>query len=634
MPKHAPLNRTPSDGPDPVLGTMDSVLGEPVGDGLGVGWGLPKLAEAAKTEMPEDRDRKRLGIYYTPSGAAHILCEWAIRSGDDRVLEPSFGACGFLEAAETRLKELGAATPLDHLYGCDVDSDAFSQYLLPKFGRAAGDGRFLHGDFLGVAPADFEGGAFDSIVGNPPYVSYHTMDEAQRATADEALVRANLSISPKASLWAYFLLYSTVFLKPGGRMAWILPSSFLYAEYAARVREHLADRFDRCLVVQLGQRLFLSEGTEEATVVVLAEGHRTVGGAAGEVALAFSETLTDLGKAVAAWSRGEGEARVFDGRASALMMTDAAEGAIGAVEGAGRVVNLGDVADVRIGIVTGANPFFVIDEATARKHGLPETALRPILAKFAMAPGAALRKGDLASARAAGRWLLLVDTDHLDMKRANSTIRRYLDTFPADKKATNKTFKKRALWHRPDDGRDPDAFFPYMYQHGPRLILNEAGTTSTNTIHRVYFKGEMSSDRGSADLPFPLSGGGRALSAESWRRTCSVSILSTFSQLSGELQGRSYGAGVLKHEPSEARRVRLVLPANAANSDPDRAFQDADDALRDGDPNAALSIADAFTLTTLSEDARSEVRVVLGAALDAARRRRQPGRPEPGVPNL
>ncbi|MEM1042955.1 MAG: N-6 DNA methylase [Bacteroidota bacterium] len=576
----------------------------------------------------EAKDRKRLGIYYTPSGAANILCNWAIRSGEDRVLEPSFGACGFLEAAETRLRDVDARVPLDQLYGCDIDEDAFSVYLQEKLGRGAGDGRFLHRDFLSVRPGDFEGGPFDAVVGNPPYVSYHTMDEDQRATAEEAVALSGLGLSPKASLWAYFLVYATVFLKPGGRMAWILPSSFLYAEYAARVREHLADRFDRCLVIQLGQRLFLSEGTEEATIVVLAEGYGE--NRDGDVRLGFAETLADLDKAVTDWDAGVGDSKPFDGRASTLLLSSAASAAMSVASDAGRIVSLGEVADVRIGIVTGANPFFVIDEPTATRHGLPQDALRPILAKFAMAPGTVLRDADLDTARRDGRKLLLVDTDHPDLERGGSALQRYLGLFPVDKRKANKTFRKRKLWHRPDDGRVPDAFFPYMYQHGPRIILNEAETTSTNTIHRVYFKGAMASGRGSSELPFPLPTSEATVGAETWRRMCAVSILSTFSQLSGELQGRSYGAGVLKHEPSEARRIKLILPEQPV--DVDRVFKEADEALREGDLVAARTTADAFALGSLHEEERTTMQQILGVALDAARRRRKPVRPQPVTP--
>ena len=42
---------------------------------------------------------KLRGGYYTPMDLAHWLCAWAIRSVDDRILEPSCGDGVFLEAA-------------------------------------------------------------------------------------------------------------------------------------------------------------------------------------------------------------------------------------------------------------------------------------------------------------------------------------------------------------------------------------------------------------------------------------------------------------------------------------------------------------------------------------------------------
>ena len=61
--------------------------------------------------------RRSLGVYYTPRSAASLLARWAIRWGDDTVLEPSFGGCTILEAAVKRLRSLGCAAPADQLFG-------------------------------------------------------------------------------------------------------------------------------------------------------------------------------------------------------------------------------------------------------------------------------------------------------------------------------------------------------------------------------------------------------------------------------------------------------------------------------------------------------------------------------------
>ena len=41
--------------------------------------------------LSEQFKKRRVGIFHTPIDAERILCDWAIRSSGDRVLEPSFG---------------------------------------------------------------------------------------------------------------------------------------------------------------------------------------------------------------------------------------------------------------------------------------------------------------------------------------------------------------------------------------------------------------------------------------------------------------------------------------------------------------------------------------------------------------
>lgn len=557
--------------------------------------------------VPRGLSKKVLGRYYTPEHATRILCSWGIRRSEEKILEPSFGACGFLEAASCRLKVLGSADPRNQLYGCDIDDAAFNNYLEPKLGIGKGDSQFLHRDFLYVQPGQFAVKAFDVVVGNPPYVSYHNMSEQTRKVAKQVAIDDGFELPPKASLWAFFVLHAILFIRPGGRMAWILPSSFLFAEYATVVRDYIVQNFKRSLIVQLQQRLFLSEGTEELTAVLLADGRYPIADKSGEIHLDFANTLDDLEERIRAWEFGHERARPVNGRVSNAFLSDWETNCMHAVSGAGQVLCVGDIAAVRIGIVTGANPFFILSQSIAQTYELPDACLNFILTKFSLAPGAALTSADLVHARYQNRRCLLLDTDHPDLEQRGSELRRYLATMPLAKRRSIGTFKKRALWHRPDDGRIPDAFFPYMYHHGPRFILNEVGITSTNTIHRVYFKPNARPD---------------GISEDTWHKVCAISILSTFSQLSGELQGRCYGAGVLKHEPSEASRIRLVIPKLLDVQKIDTVFQQIDIALRKDQADEARRYADQFVFQALTPLEHKKIIITLERALVAARRRR------------
>src|SRR5690554_2145622 len=67
---------------------------------------VTSTASAPALDTPEVR--KARGAFFTPEPIARFIAEWAIRSSDERVLEPSCGDAEFLEHAVTRLRELGA----------------------------------------------------------------------------------------------------------------------------------------------------------------------------------------------------------------------------------------------------------------------------------------------------------------------------------------------------------------------------------------------------------------------------------------------------------------------------------------------------------------------------------------------
>jgi adenine-specific DNA-methyltransferase len=434
-------------------------------------------------------NKKLYGIYYTPSDATRILCQWAIQGPMDFVLEPSFGACGFLEASRDRLSELNSNDPNGQLFGCDIDARAFSDFLQPKFNCPDLLDRFKYKDFMQVRPNDFPVREFDVVIGNPPYVSHHNMSSKQK-DAIATLQSAELALSCKASLWAYFVVHSLSFLKKGGRVAWILPSSFLYADYSSAIKEAISKRFRRSLVLQLGERLFSSEGTDESTVILLADGWDEVN-SSSEIQVEFASNLKQLEKAISSWQAGTRVGQTYDKPIGHALVSPQTVDVLDLIEDLKQPCTLETLGSVIIGIVTGANDFFIINREIAELWHLRGTVLKPILSKFNMVTGLSLMKSDLNASVRDNFRCLLVNTNQLKDTDEDLALRVYLWSFPEKEKYKNKTFRKRAIWHRPDDHRTPDAFLSYMLQGGPRLVLNRARTTCTNTVHRVFFKPEV-----------------------------------------------------------------------------------------------------------------------------------------------
>jgi hypothetical protein len=462
-------------------------------------------------------DRKKNGIFYTPTRATQILANWAIQTRDDSVLEPSFGGCGFLAAVLDRLEALGGVLPENLLCGADVDPDAFV-FLAKLLSGNFPDARFLQSDFLKLTNLDFPTREFSVVIGNPPYVSLHNMEEEQRGRAMRLADAAGVDLSRKASLWAYFLLHSLSFLAVGGRMAWILPGSFVHADYSVSVRKVLQSAFHRCVAVQLEERLFVAEGTEENSVVLLCEGHGRGEGA--EIELARAADLDELELIIGRWVGGDRAGVKWEGRAPLALLPESSRSLWDEIVARGNTRPLSAFVKIRIGIVTGANKFFVLSEQDAKANNLPSELLQPIIARFSQCRGLMLSHDDVLSNRESGSRCLLVDTRRVFAPEG--PVAAYLNGYPQDARETNQTFAKRSIWHLAHDGLTPDGFLSCMQGDGPTLVLNNTDVTCTNTVHRIFFETEMD---------------------ECKRKFLAISLQGTFTQLSAELEGRSYGSG-------------------------------------------------------------------------------------------
>ncbi|HEX2018903.1 MAG TPA: N-6 DNA methylase [Aurantimonas sp.] len=541
-------------------------------------------------------DRRKIGAFYTPVELSQILADWAIRSVGDTVLEPSFGGCGFLEAAFNRLEMLGSSDPVASIFGCDIDPVAF-EHLSTVFSRPVDLDQFRQIDFLDCVAGASWPDCFTTVLANPPYIPHQRIDQ-QRRKELSARSWGIPDVGGRASLWAYFLAHSVSLLEEGGRMAWVLPGAALQADYAASCRDYLGRHFDRCAAIVVRERLFLEEGADEETVILLADGHRRRAGV-GVIELGEAQTLAELRARIADWSVGRWKGNTTGVCPAALSLTSGELARFEALAGDASCRTVGDFAKVQIGIVTGANPFFVLHRSSLDQAGLVEADCSPILSKYRQAPGLTFTVSDHATALEKGERGWLIDTLEVG---SNARMARYLATFDAQRLTSIGTFRKRSIWHRPCDNKFPDAFLPVMHHDGPRLVLNMIGCNSTNTVHRVYFHSKANA---------------------SDHKLLAISLLTTFSQISAEMVGRRYGSGVLKHEPRDAERIQVLMP-KLAHDAIERGFDDIDRYLRDGDAAGASAAADALVLgrSGLSAEQLNDLRL----ALVTMRERRRPDR--------
>jgi len=512
--------------------------------------------------------RKRQGAYDTPDTVARPLVDWAIRNRTDSVLDPSFGGCAFLEAAALRLVALGARMPAKNLFGFDTDRRALEPLVRLFAGTPASDRFVVPRDFLSTSPGTADCPLVDAVVGNPPYVRHHLLKGVRRDVARDAALSSGYDLSKKSSYWGYFVLHAVRCLKPGGRLAFVLPVSLLTTDYADTVRAVLFQGFGRTRVIVVDQRLF--EGAEERSVVVLADGWSNANeGVSIERARDAQALSAAVSEVPARWN---GHALLNDRNAwrRELVAEDASR-LMEQVRSDPQVRSLGDIAGVSLGVVTGANDYFVRPSSHMRELKARPRQRHRILSGVRGVEGLVANRKTFEALRRNGEpceLLLLREGD------GRTGVRGYLQSKAAGRAKTAYKCKAREPWFVLGPQAPPDAFLTPLSGPYPRLILNGWRLDCTNTLYRVNWKPPMTTTQA---------------------QLVALSVVSSLGSLSAELAGRVYAGGALKLEPRDARKV-LVVVSDAPAQDVSRCFRQVSKLLSKGDWAQAQSVADELVL--------------------------------------
>jgi methylase of polypeptide subunit release factors len=504
--------------------------------------------------------RQAFGAYYTPFSVATILAKWAIRSKNDNILEPCFGGCDFLEAVKEQIKDCGNPNYMDNIFGCDIDPQAFS-HVNTRLGFQGAHSNLILKDFIECRGTDFHNKKFDVVIGNPPYIKSSRLNTKQKKSIQELPASTKNLVGFRANLWAYFILHSLTFLKPNARLAMVLPGNILSSDYAVSLQAELCSQFEKVIAISVSERLFVDQGTEERTVILLCDGYERKG--TGLLEVCYCNSTSDLETEINRLS----SRTTTEHRGTHKPQLSKSE--LELFESVGKRSNvkpLGSMATIGIGIVLGDKNFFIKKASEWKKISINEKFLFPVACRTKDLEGIELTSHSVLTWKTEDRRCYFLNTP----KRLGKILIEYLQSHPHKSDGENKTFLKRPVWHHPDDGKIAHAFLSGLHDIGPKLVLNTANLQATNSLYRVIFL-----------EPKNLH----------LQKIAAIGILSTFSQLSAELEGRPMGSGGLKIEPKDGLKIMLPIRKIRAQ-ELEKAFSKVNSFIASGDRDAAVEVAD------------------------------------------
>ena len=482
--------------------------------------------------------RNRMGQFSTPTRLALDILRYANAQLDEsekvHFLDPAIGTGSFYSA----LLNVFPKTRVGTAVGYEIDL----HYGAPAVELWGETGLDVHLEDFTQAEEPEDGGRFNLLICNPPYVRHHHIGNGDKQRLRRKTVDAcGVEVNGLAGLYCYFLGLSHGWMTDGGLAGWLIPSEFMDVNYGASVKRYLLDKVRLLHIHRFDpQDVQFSDALVSSAVVWFRKesaplDHEvlfTYGGSLERPKLQRLVSVETLRRAPK-WTHYP----MKEGR-----------------EGTGEPV-LGDFFTIKRGLATGNNSYFILSAEEIERRELPMEAFRPILPSPRHLPEDEVLSDKMGNPFLRHRLFLL--DSHLEeavIRKRYPKLWAYLKEGKARGIAERYLCRHRTLWYT-QENRPPAPFLcTYLGRSDAksgrpfRFILNHSDATAANVYLMLYPKPEL--ELAMANDP--------SLTRRVWV------ALQDIAPQALTLNGRVYGGGLHKLEPRElanapARTVRSAL---------------------------------------------------------------------------
>ena len=477
------------------------------------------------------------GRYFTPQLIADFVTEWVVdqEQAIKNVLEPSVGEGIFLSS----LSKFENTTN-SNIIAIEIDEDTakeaisktgYSFYSNWDFFREKTEDKkvVINDDFYHAYKNGLEQRRFQAILGNPPYIRYQYLQEEQRVEQSEILTSNLMKSNKLINAWVSFTVACISCMADSSRIGIVIPAELLQVKYSEDLREFLVRQLNRCTIITFDNLVF--DDIEQEVVLLLGEKiaddtEHLIKVVPFEDAESLDTHKLDSIDFI--------EADVESSKWTKYFLTDKQIDLIDNIKNSNNFIRFSEIAKCEVGITTGNNKYFCVNDDTVREYDL-KPYCKPLIARSVNIRGVQFLKEDWEENISMGARTYLLDLTPYESHEFNKGLKDYIKW--GEKTGQNLSYKTRIRdeWYKVPSVWSPDVFFLRRNYQFPKVMLNtlDVNAVSTDTMHRVKLKDSKN------------------------RLRLIVSYYTTIGLLFSELEGRSYGGGVLEILPSEVSKVML-----------------------------------------------------------------------------
>ena len=409
-----------------------------------------------------------------------------------------------------------------------VDANAFEideYYGLPSQQLWAGHNIDINlCDFTDVEPTSRD---FNLLICNPPYVRHHHLTAQQKERLQFKTKAAGIHFSGLAGLYCYFMVVAQRWMAKDGVAGWLIPSEFMDVNYGTELKRYLLQKVTLLRIHRFNPDEVQFDDALVSSAVVWIKNTPPAKDRVVEFTYGGTHACPAVSKQIKAdeldlndkWTR-------YPLRTQTQPRT-------------GPVIS--DYFNVTRGIATGDNSFFIIDKDKAKALDIPAEYLQPVL------PSPRYLKDSIVDSDEDGYpsvpnsgFLINCRLDEFSLENRHPKLWNYLLT-GKEKVSSSYLCRSRKIWYLQEQRKATPFICTYMGRGNKddsrpvRFILNRSRAIVTNSYLMLYPKSHLRNLIETNPKAIDLV----------WE------ILNEISSESMRYEGRVYGGGLHKMEPSE-----------------------------------------------------------------------------------
>lgn len=420
---------------------------------------------SSKTDI---KHRRSFGQFFTPFKIACFMTDWVLNTKKDNlaILDPAAGLGIFERTIKYRNKNKNIDFDLweiDKNIVLDLENIVSDLEINANINKS---------DFL-TSSWDKK---YDGIIANPPYYKHHFIKNKEEIF-QKICSKTFFKFSIQTNVYSWFLIKSINHLNEGGKLAFIVPSEFLNANYGEKIKEYLVSSGIALYLININFEENVFNNALTTSLIILAEKKQEKSSAINFFNISNVEQLNSLSKFLIEHHRKQINNYDLNPK---IKWRNYFNGYKKQEEE--NLVLFSKIGKFSRGIATGSNKYFTLTQEEVEKHNIPHECLYPCITKANFVKDILFSKKDFNQLIKQNKKTYLFDGKKSD----HETCKKYIKKGESENIHKKYLTENRNPWYALEK-RDLSKIWVSVFgRNGLKFIWNDSDCKNLTCFHSFY----------------------------------------------------------------------------------------------------------------------------------------------------